>query len=135
LSNIIFYVILFVTNTIGDSLMVDLRQCSGNSAECFASDPEALDFARFNGDMGLHRNNQALIDGAVEAAQQGIPFDEATYRPVSFIDIQSGTHSAPQSIVELGEEDLDGELKLRVARCAYACGNSAVGSCPFIKQQ
>ena len=110
----------------------DVKSCE-NRGECFASDPEALHFVQFDGDMGILRNNQALINGAAEAARQGAAFEDATYRPVSFVAMAWGIEGAERRILDV-EGDADGELQIRAARCAFACGSSTAGQCPFITE-
>jgi hypothetical protein len=110
----------------------DFQECSGSVPGCFASDPEALEYAQFNGDLGIMHSNRALMHGAVEAARQGIPFEEATYNRVTHASMQVGVPGPSTRISELAEGDHADEMQLRVARCAYACGSATLGNCPLI---
>ena len=110
----------------------DIKECRVVEG-CFGSDPEVVDYVLSSGhtDMGLHYNLLALINGASEAGYKSIPFEDATYKPVCFINLAMDTEGSPTPISDLNREGGDNEMKLRVAKCAYACGRATVGSCPL----
>lgn len=129
-----------------------LSRCPSPETGCFASDPDALDtMLNFRGDIGIRTDLQRAAAAATEAAENGIPLEEATYEPVKIevAGIIPG-HTSPDPwgnqvpaehhrlgraeprriIEELSDGDKISKLRERIARCGYACGATAVG-CPL----
>jgi hypothetical protein len=121
-----------------------LGSCSDPESGCFAGDPEALGHM-INTDNGVIRASyERIADAADEAGSKGTALADATYTPATlevvgfFPSSQSrGGRSViceigsgkPERIGDLLEISASG-LKARIARCAFACGQAAVGSCP-----
>lgn len=111
----------------------ELAQCTSSRNDCFASDPEALDSMRYVGDAGIQSGYMNIAQAASEAGAEGIPFEQAVY-PQTFILDDGGAmgRGEPAFLQDLenkpGEDD---KISYRIAKCAYACGASAVSNCPL----
>lgn len=129
-----------------------LTRCPSPENGCFASDPDALDaMLNFGGDSGIRTDLQRAASASTAAAEAGVPLDEATYEPVQIevagtIPGQFSTgpygerrpaefhrlgKGEPRRVMEVADDhDNIGQLRQRIARCAHACGATAVG-CPL----
>lgn len=129
-----------------------LSSCPSPENGCFASDPDALDaMLNFVGDGGIRTDLQRASSAATAAAEAGIPLEDAIYDKVQIEvagTIPGKTSSDPwgnqvpaefhrlgkgesrRIMEEVSESDEIGKLRQRIAKCAHACGATAVG-CPL----
>jgi hypothetical protein len=123
-----------------------LSTCTSLDEGCFASDPNTLHTMLYMDDAVIRTDFQRVAGVSTGAGIEGIPLEEVTYNPAtleiigtrtqrdlygqpfSAIDAGIGTDPTPRPVLEAGDSDIDA-ARQRIAKCAYACGVSAV--CPL----
>ena len=121
--------------------------CLDPSTGCFASEPDLFEMMQLGPDAGIRSNDQSAVGGAIEAARDGLTFEEATFRPIR-LDVEEASYvseSGDESTFNKGtlvaddnrrniQALTDGSTldrrRVRMARCAFQCASNP--GCPIM---
>lgn len=122
-----------------------LGDCESPASGCFATDEGAAALLYRFDDWGIRANFESAAVSAYEAGREGVAIEDASYRPLAFTDMTPGSgelvmnptldYVGAEPIIPTSEDlsDID-KARIRVARCAHACGQKALG-CPIFKSE